>query len=187
MIAERMIEKVKISPGRTTHRGEQAVEYMKGLDEPGHGVHRNAGAEHGHDREGAGVESAGLLVEAQAQELGHRAGLRSVIEGHHEDAHKDHGGDGADAVEVGGLEAVLGARSAHADDFLGAEVGADECQAADPGRERTSGLEEVLAGLHVALEGKANAQHKHEVEHHDEPINVCEFQEPAPFLNREDN
>jgi hypothetical protein len=45
-------------------------------------------------------------------------------------------------------------------------------QAADPGGERATGLKEVLAGLHVALEGKADAQHKHEVQQHDQPIDV---------------
>ena len=155
---------------------------MQRLDEPRHGVHRDAGAEDGHHGERAGVERAGLFVEAQAQKLRHRARLRAVVERHHEDAHKDHGRDGADAVEVRGLKAVLGARSAHADHFLRAQVGADEGQAADPGGQRAAGLEEVLARLHVALEGKADAQHKDEVQQHDQPIDRGEFQDCS--LNR---
>ena len=39
-----------------------------------------------------------------------------------------------------------------------------------------AGLKEILAGLHVALEGKADAQHKHEVEQHDQPIDKGELQ-----------
>jgi hypothetical protein len=149
---------------------------MQRLDQPRHRVHRDAGAEDGHHRKRAGVQRARLLVEAHAQKLGHRARLRAVVERHHEDAHKDHGRDGADAVEVRRLQAVLGARSAHADDFLRAQVGADEGQAADPRGQRAPGLEEVLARLHVALEGKADAQHKDEVQQHDQPIDggeVC--------------
>ena len=76
---------------------------------------------------------------------------------------------------MAGGDAVFGARRAHADDFLGAEIGADEGQSADPGGERAAGLEEVFAGLHVALEGKADAQHKHEVEQHDDPVDGCEI------------
>jgi len=75
-----------------------------------------------------------------------------------------------------GLESVLCSRGAHADDFLSAEVRADEGEAADPRRQRASGLKEVLAGLHVALEGETNAQHKHEIQQHDEPINERQLQ-----------
>ena len=113
---------------------------------------------------------AGLLVEAQAQVFGHRARLRAVVERHHEDADEDHGRDGADPVEVAGDDAVLGAGGAHADDFLGAEVGGDEGEAADPGGNGASGEEEVVAGAHVALEGEADAQHEDEVDQHDEPV-----------------
>ena len=74
------------------------------------------------------------------------------------------------------FEAVFGARRAHADHFLGAQVGADESEAADPGRERAAGLEEVLAGFHVALEGEADSQHEHEVEQHDQPVNASKVQ-----------
>src|SRR5215469_14164733 len=75
-----------------------------------------------------------------------------------------------------GLESVLCSRGAHADDFLSAEVRADEGEAADPRRQRASGLKEVLAGLHIALEGETNAQHKHEIQQHDEPINERQLQ-----------
>ena len=109
--------------GRPAEHVEEAVEDMQRLDEAGHGVHGDAGAEDGHHGEGAGIERAGLLVEPHAQELGHAAGLGAVVEGHHEDADEDHRGDGADAVEVGGLETIFRAGCAHADNFLRAEVG----------------------------------------------------------------
>ena len=76
---------------------------------------------------------------------GTRAGLGAVVERHHEDADEDHGGDGADPVEVAGDDAVLGAGGAHADDFLRAEVGGDEGEAADPGGDGAPGEEEVVA------------------------------------------
>ena len=161
---------------REAERAEEAVKDMKRLDEPRHGVHRDAGAEDGHHGEGAGVERAGLLVEPHAEKLGDAARLGAVVEGHHEDAHEYHCRNCADAVEVSRLEAVLGAGRAHADDLLRAEIGADEGQAADPGRQRAAGLEEVLAGLHRALEGKADAQDKDEVEQHDQPVNGSKIQ-----------
>ena len=104
----------------------------------------------------------------------HAAGLGAVVEGHHEDAEEDHGGDGADPVEVAGDDAVLGAGGAHADHFLRAEVGGDEGQAADPGRDGAAGEEEVVGGAHVALEGEADAEDKDEVEQHDEPVDEGE-------------
>ena len=114
--------------------------------------------------------SLASIVEAEAKVFGDGAGLRSVIERHHEDADEDHGGDGADPVEVAGDDAVLGARGSHADDFLGAEVGGDEGEAADPGWDGTAGEEKIIAGAHVALEGEADAQHKDKVDQHDEPV-----------------
>jgi len=150
--------------------GDDAVEEPEGLDQKRHRVHGDAGAEHGHHGEGEGVDGAGLLVEAEAEVFGDGAGLGAVVEGHHEDADEDHGGDGADPVEVAGDDAVLRAGGSHADDFLGAEVGGDEGQAADPGWDGAAGEEEVVAGAHVALEGEADAQHKDKVDQHDEPV-----------------
>ena len=177
MTADSTIEKVKIPSCRPAHRHEQPVKNMQRLDQPRHGIHRNAGAEHRHHGKRAGVQRARLFVEAQPQKLRHRARLRAVIERHHEDAHEDHGRNGADAVEVRRLQAVFGARRAHADHFLRAQVGADKRQPADPRRQRAPRLEEVLARLHVALQGKADAQHKHEVQQHDQPIDGGEFQD----------
>ena len=149
---------------------EQPVENMQRLDQPRHGVHRDARREDGHHRKGAGIPGPRLLVEAQAQKLRHRARLGAVIERHHEDADENHRGDGADPVKVAGHDAVLGARGAHADHFLGAEVGRDESQTADPGRQRPAGLEVIFAGFHEPLECEADAQHKSEVQQHDEPV-----------------
>ncbi len=164
-------------PWRPAQQRKQSVEHMQRLDQPRHRVHRNARAEYRHHRKRAGIQRARLFIEAQAQKLRHRARLRAVIKRHHEDAHKDHGRNRADAVEVRSLQAILGARSAHADHFLRAEVGADKGQSANPRRQRAPRLEEVLAGLHVALEGKADAQHKHEIQQHDQPIDRREFQD----------
>ncbi len=69
-----------------------------------------------------------------------------------------------------GVDAVLGAGGAHADDFLRAEVGGDEGEAADPGRDGAAGEKEVVRGAHVALEGEADAQNEDEIDQHDEPV-----------------
>ena len=150
--------------------GHEAVKEAEGLDKQGHGVHGDAGREDGHDGEGDGVEGAGLLVEAHAEVLGDGAGFGPVVEGHHEDADEDHGGDGADPVELAGHDAVLGPGGGHADDLLRAEVGGEEGEAADPGGDGAAGEEEVVRGAHVALEGEADAEHKTEVDQHDEPV-----------------
>ena len=63
---------------------------------------------------------------------------------------------------------------AHADDFLGAEVGADEGESADPGRDGAAGEEEVVGGAHVALEGEADAEDEAEIDQHDEPVDIGE-------------
>ena len=156
---------------RPAQRVKESIKNMQRLDQPRHRVHRDAGTENRHHRKGAGIQRAGLLVEPHAQELRHRAGLGAVIKRHHEDAHKDHSRNRADAIEVRGLQAVFGAGSAHADDFLRAQVGADKGQAADPRGQGAAGLEEILAGLHIAFQGKANAQHEDEVQQHDQPVN----------------
>ncbi len=83
---------------------------------------------------------------------------------------KHHRWNGADPVEVAGRDAVFRTRRSHADHFLGSKVGGDEGQSANPCGQRSPGLEEVLARLHVAAQGKPNAQHKDEVQEHDEPV-----------------
>jgi len=150
--------------------GDDAVEEPEGLDQKRHRVHGDAGGEHGHDGEGECVDGAGLLVEAEPEVLRDASGFRSVVEGHHEDADEDHGGDGADPIEMTGDDAVFGSGGAHADDFLGSQICADEGQAADPGRDRASCEEEVVAGAHVALEGKSDSQDEDEIDQHDQPV-----------------
>src|SRR5271163_691974 len=73
-------------------------------------------------------------------------------------------------------DAVLRPRRAHPYHFLRAQVGGDERQPADPCWQRPPRLEEVLARLHEALQRKADAQHKDEVQQHDQPINECQIQ-----------
>src|SRR5207248_7428537 len=95
---------------------------------------------------------------------------RAVVEGHHEEPYEDHGGDGADPIEVAGGNAILRPRCTHANYFLSAQVGGDKCQPADPCGNRASGEEKVGAGAHIALESHADAQYKSEVHQHDGPV-----------------
>ena len=85
------------------------------------------------------VEGARLFVEAQLQVFGHGARAAAVVERHHEHAHEQHRGNRADPVEVRRHDAVLGAGSRHADQFLRAEVGREEGQAGDPDGHRPAG------------------------------------------------
>jgi len=167
---------------RQAHSCKRLVENVEGLDQPRHRVHGNAGRKNGHERERAGVPRAGLLIEAEAEKFRDRARLGSVVERHHEDADKDHGWDSANPVEVAGDDAVFGPGSAHPDDFLGAEVRGDESQSADPRRQGAPGLEVVFAGFHETFECEADAQHKNEVQQHDEPVDGGEVHLDVPFL-----
>src|ERR1019366_6051212 len=85
-------------------------------------------------------------------------------EGHHEYGQEHHRRDGAHPVEVAGHDAVLGAGSSHADDFLSAEVGGEESQARDPGGNGAARHEEVGAALHIAFEDPPDADDEGKVD-----------------------
>ena len=106
---------------------------MQGLNKLGDRVHRNARRKNRHYSERDGVQPPRFLIEAQPQILGYGERARTIIKRHHEDANEHHRGDGADPIEVRSGDAVLRAGSAHADDFLRAEVRGNKCQPADPG------------------------------------------------------
>ncbi len=167
--------KVEDPSQRQTQHDKQTVEDVQGLDEPGHGIHGDAGGEYRHHGKGTGIQRTGLFIEAKAEKLRHGTGLRAVVERHHEDADEDHGRNGTNPVEMAGCQAVFGSGGTHADDFLRAKIGTHEGQATDPGRKCAACLKEILAGLHVALEGNANAQYKDEVQQHDQPVNGGEL------------
>ncbi|MNX86090.1 hypothetical protein D3C86_1179540 [compost metagenome] len=130
----------------------------KQLEHQGHGVHVDARGEHRHGRERDGVETARLLVEAQLEVFGHAAGLGTVVEGHHEDAHEDHGRDGADPVEVVGQQTVLGPVRGHPHDLERPEIRRQEGEARDPAGDPAPRAEEVVGVLHATLERKADPE-----------------------------
>ena len=96
-------------------------------------------------------------AKALAHELRHRAHLGAVVERHHHNAQKDHGGDGTDPEVVHGLEAILHAIGGHTDDFYRAQVGRDEGQSGHPGGQSPAGEEEVDGARHSGLGGPADA------------------------------
>ncbi len=155
---------------REQHRHRE-VPAQQQLQQLAHRVHRHAGGEHRHRGERDGVEAAGLLVEAQLQVLGHRSRARAVVERHHEDADEHHRRDGADPVEMRRRDAVLRAAGAHPDHFLGAEVGGDEGEAGDPGRNRPARQEEIGAGARLKLQQHADAEHEPEVDDDEQVVN----------------
>jgi hypothetical protein len=75
--------------------------------------------------------------------------------------------DGADPVEVGGHDAVLGAGGGHAHHLLRSEVGGQERKSGDPGRDAAAGLEEVGRGLGLLLEKEPDAQDEERVSEQD--------------------
>ena len=113
-------------------------------------------------------------AEAQPQVLGHRAHLRAVVEGHHHEAQEDHGRDRADPVEVHGRGAVLRPVGGLPQQLQRSEVGGDEGEAGDPGRQRPAREEVVEARLDVALGREADAEHHDEVDEQDRVVDpVC--------------
>ena len=138
-------------------------------------VHRNAGGEDGHHGEGERVEGARLLVEAELQIFGHGSRAAAVVKRHHEDAHEDHRRDRAHPIEMGGHDAILGARGDHADQFLRAQVGRDKGQAGDPDGQRTPGRQEFIGRGYFLLEQPSDTDNEDKVEDKDEVIDWGEY------------
>ena len=130
----------------------------------------DAGDEHRRDGERAGVEGMGELAEPQSQVLRYRADLGAVVERHHHEAEEDHRRHRPDPVVVDGGDAVLGAVGGLAEDLECTEVGGDEREARDPGRERPAGEEEVDVGLDEQARDEADAEHDDEVDPEDHII-----------------
>ena len=170
--------------GRGQPHARVEVPTQEQIQQQSHGVHRDARGENRHGRERDRVQAAGLLVEAHLQVLGHRARLRAVVERHHEDPEKHHRGNRAHPVEMAGRHAVLGPRGGHADHFLRAEVGGEECEPRDPRGNRAAGEKIIRAGLHVAPQREADAQHEGEVHAHDDPVDLAWMHEsPLSYLS----
>ena len=108
------------------------------VDDAAEQVEVDAGDQQLGDRERDRVDQVGAGAEPAAHELGNRPHLRAVVERHHHDAEEQHRRDRADPEVVHGREAELGAVRRHAHDLDGAEVGRDEGQAGDPGRQRAA-------------------------------------------------
>ena len=128
--------------GEQDRVGEAPAEHQ--LKQEAQGIHADAGRKDGHDREGDRVQAARLFVEAQFQVFGDTAGAAAVVERHHEDADKDHGGHRAEPVEVRGHDAVLGPGSTHPDHFL--SLGSI-CLAALLGRKIAEDVENQVSGV----------------------------------------
>ena len=153
---------------------QRRIQNVQRLDQLRHGIHRNARRKNSHGCERDGIQPARFLIEAKPQIFRHRPRAGTVVERHHEDANKCHGRNRADPIEMAGGNAVLGAGSAHADDFLRTQIGRNKSQPAHPRGNRTPRKKEVGAGLHVPLQGHTNPQHKQEVNSHDGPIDCLQ-------------
>ena len=150
--------------------GEVDVPAQDDLHDDGHGVHVDAAHEDGHEGEADAGEAARALAEAKLQIAGDGVRLGDVVEGHHDDAEEEHGGDGADPVPVGGEDSVLVGRAGPAHQFERAEIGGDEAEAGDPGGHLAPGQKELLAGVGRALHIEADEDHHGEVKQQDGDI-----------------
>ena len=128
------------------------------------------------DRERDAVQQVRGVVEAPAGVLGDAADPGAVVERHHHQAEEHHRRYGADPVEVDRRDAVLGTVCSHAEDLDGAEVRRDEGQAGDPGRQRASREQEVLAGRHGSAGEEADGHHEREVDEKDAVVEEVDVQ-----------
>ena len=100
---------------------------------------------------------------ALEHELGHRAHLGAVVEGHHDHAEEQHGGNRTYPVVVESREAILRTSSGHTHKFSGTEVGRDECQTGNPCGQVTPRKEKVDAARNLASSQHADAQNEAEI------------------------
>ena len=136
----------------------------------GHGVHVDAGHKDRHEGEAAGAEASGTLAEAKLEIAGDGVGLGDVVEGHHDDAQKEHGRDRADPVPVGSEHTVLVGGAGPSHEFQRAKIGGDEAEAGDPGAHLAAGEEELFAGISGTFNVEADEQDHAEVENQDEDV-----------------
>src|SRR5690606_31086304 len=127
-------------------------------------VERDARREDRHHSESERVEGSCLLIESKLEVFGYTSGSASVIERHHVNAKEDHRECSAEPIEVRGVKSVLRSVRGHAEDFLRAEVGGNEGKARDPEWNVAIAHQEVVAGLDLLLQQKANADHEHEID-----------------------
>ena len=166
--------------GDEDREGDRPAEHQ--VDDQRQREQVDAGDQHGRDGERAGVEGVGGLVEAQPQVLGDRADLGPVVERHHHQPQEDHRRDRAEPVVVDGGDPVLGAVGGLAEDLERAEVGGDERQPGDPGRQRAAGEEEVEVGLDRQPGDEPDAQHDHEVDPQDHVVDRARMEPQHPDL-----
>ena len=105
---------------------------------------------------------------------GTAAGAAAVIERHHEYAHEQHRGHGADPVKMRGHDAVLGAGRAHADHFLRAQIGGEKREAGDPDGNRAVRGEKIFARLDAAADQQSDAEDEGEVQREDRVVDEAE-------------
>lgn len=77
----------------------------------------DSGDQHAGGGKGQGVKEVGGRIEPAAQVFRNAAYARTVVERHHYQSQKDHGGHGADPVEVDRGPAILSAVGGHTEDL----------------------------------------------------------------------
>ena len=102
-------------------------------------------------------------------------------------ADEHHRGNRADPIKMTRRDAILGAGSAHADDFLRAQIRRNKRQPADPRRNRPAGKKEVGARPDRPPEPKPDAQYEHQVHRHDEPVDGRKMHDSASLICRRES
>ena len=172
-------ERVDQNDQRGNNQAEVEIPSEQNLQKSRQCVHRDSRGHDGHEREAEGIESARLFVEAELEVFRHRSRLGAIIERDHEHAEEDHRGDGSEPIEMRREDSVLSAACAHSDHFLCTEIGRYERKAGDPGRNGSSGHEEIAAGFDVPFKDDADSQDEREINDENEVINFAEIKQMA--------
>ncbi len=100
--------------------------------------------------------------------------LGDVIERHHDDAEKEHRGDGADPVPVRGQDAVLICSASPTHQLKRSQIGGDEAETRDPGGHLAAGQEELFAGVGGSFDVEADEENNDEIQKKDQDIDGSE-------------
>ena len=157
--------------------GEADIPSEHNLHDQSHGVHINARHEDGHEGKTDRADSARTLTVAKLQIARDGVSFRDVVEGHHDDAKKEHGGNGADPVPVGCEHTVLVGGAGPSHQFERAKICRDEAESGDPGSHLATGKEKIFAGFGGAFDVEADEEDDHEIKDEDQDVDWGEMRE----------
>ncbi len=103
--------------------------------------------------------------------------FRDVVEGHHDDAEKQHRRDGPNPVPVSCEHSVLVGSSGPSHQLQRAEIRRDEAESRDPGSHLAAGQEKLFACPGRPLHIKADEEYDYKIKDKYQNVDRCEMGE----------